>query len=84
MKALYDIRSRYVHGGEQIDEQYVDQVEQLCLVVLSTLMRARRLKDDLNAPPSIEKWLKGLDFLWSAHEAERPVTESDLMALGIA
>lgn len=84
MKTLYDARSRYVHGGQQIDKQSVGQVEEVCVIVLSTLMRARWLGEQVDDPGFIEKWLKGLDFLWSAHEAQRVVNAEDLAALGIA
>ncbi len=80
---LYDIRSKYVHRGEHIDEAKLQQVEQICKEVLRCLLRLNRnaRHDDETL---VEDWIKKLDHLSTGIQASEPVPVSLFTDWGIS
>jgi len=80
---LYDIRSRYVHDGIEIQQKHVAQIEVITRDVLYCMLRTRKQNPAFANDGYLDKWLRTLDFVWSATEADQTVSEDDLSMAGI-
>lgn len=82
MNNLYDIRSKYVHAGKHIEPQYIEKIEVICKEVLQCFLRLQMVEEN-HSDGFIDKWIKNLDFLVKAIEAEKKQDKSDYTENGI-
>jgi hypothetical protein len=82
IESLYDKRSRYVHEGQSPSETDLKAVESVCGEVLSCLLRLYSEPQN-HEPGFIRQWYKNLDYLVSALQAGKLVSEEELQANGI-
>lgn len=80
VQQLYDARSRYVHEGLSPAERDLRDAEGICLEVLWALLATCAQSEVRHA----EEWLKGIDYVLAATQAERTVGGDELGRLGIA
>jgi hypothetical protein len=78
---LYDVRSRYMHAGEQIDPKLLGEVKDVCEQVLFALLRCvvQRGTDE----KFVTKWTTDLDYLYSALVAGKQISDEDIRSCGI-
>src|SRR5579859_1168576 len=80
---IYDLRSRYVHGGVSVQAEYVAQIQPICHEVIYCLLRIHRNNVGKSDPLTIELWKKKLDFAWAALEAKEPLLEQFKIEIGL-
>ena len=80
VQKLYDARSRYVHEGASPSEQDLREAEDICLEVLWALLKTCAQNQILNA----DEWLKGIDYVQAAMQADKPIASDEFTRLGIA
>jgi hypothetical protein len=83
-KALYDVRSRYVHAGIQVSPGDLDSIQVVCNSVFRSLLRLHRQVPETAEQKTIVWWQRQLDFIASSLEADRVPTAEDLARLGLA
>ena len=81
IQKLYKSRSKYVHTGKSVEENELNQIIEIADEVFKCLMRLQNNKD-AKEKNYREKWIKELDFLASAAEADRDISEEDLTKVG--
>lgn len=79
---LYDVRSKYVHAGKNIEFKYIKEVESICEEILHCLLRLQ-MKEENHSDRFIQKWLKNLDFLVKAIEADKEQERKAYIEAGI-
>jgi hypothetical protein len=77
IKDLYDIRSRYVHKGEEIKTEKLDKIDEICIIIFETLLR--NLKSDFD----FGTWVKRLEIVIKKLEVPVDVSEEEYESLGI-
>lgn len=83
VKNLYQLRSDYVHAGESVPEERIDEVQSLCRAALRTLLRARPLPPDSASKGRFHRWLLKLDHFATGMEAGMPVLATQLQEAGL-
>lgn len=83
IERLYDLRSRYVHQGQSVQESDVQNGEDISREVFMCLIRLYRKKGN-HEPGFIEQWLKNIDYIGSALEANKIVSGAEYADNGIA
>ena len=78
---LYDHRSKYVHKGIETPSQEIENVARVCREILFTLLR---LQCKADGSRTIAGWLKNLDYLYSAADAGKELSNAELQQWGIA
>jgi len=79
----YDLRSKYVHAGLSIQEQYIEQVKPICQEVLYCLLRLHKNNVTRATPLTIDQWKKKLDLAWNAMEADEPLQSQLRLEIGL-
>ena len=79
VKRVYDARSRYVHHGNAVRTELIDDAADLCDEVLTVLLRLHGKGDALE----VSKWLAQLDLFSSTIAAGRPVDQDDMSKYGL-
>jgi len=82
-KALYDVRSRYVHAGAQVSPADLDSIQAVCSSVFRCLLRLHRQVPETAEQQTIAWWQRQLDFIASSLETDRVPTAEDLTRLGL-
>jgi hypothetical protein len=82
MKDLYAIRSKFVHSGDPVPRNAVDRVLPIVNAVFNCLMRVQ-MKAEAHEVGYPGRWLRDIDFIAAAEEANRPILDSDLQEAGI-
>ncbi len=82
-KALYDIRSRYVHAGIQVPADELEAAQSVSMAVLRCLLRLHSIPSGTRDHQTIGWWHRQLDYVASALEANRETSEEDLQKLGL-
>jgi len=82
IKKLYKSRSKYVHEGKSIEENELNEIVEIVDEIFKCLMRLQNTKD-AKEKNFREKWIKELDFLASAAEADRDISEEDFRNVGV-
>jgi hypothetical protein len=83
VESLYNLRSRYVHDGFEIQQRDVTEIETITREILCCMLRVRKFDPSYADDGYVDKWLRRLDFFWSAVEADQPVSEHDLVMAGV-
>jgi hypothetical protein len=78
---IYDLRSRYVHSGINVEPSFLKSLMGICRIILEALF-------DLQAqqPERFEiftKWLKKLDYVIISYDAEVLISKEELKGIGI-
>ncbi len=81
LKTIYNARSKYVHEGRIPEKRLADSTETLCREVVFCLFRLQREATNKTSAFS-ERWLKDIDFLVAAIDANRPISDDDLRRVG--
>ncbi|MFC1574764.1 hypothetical protein ACFL3Z_01655 [Gemmatimonadota bacterium] len=81
LERLYHGRSRYVHEGEDVPEEYVAQAEKTCVEIGYCLLRLAR-KGLGNQVGFVKRWHKNLDYVVSAIEADRHLRDEEFKEIG--
>src|SRR5262249_37635418 len=79
VKRLYDRRSKYVHEGQPTDQRILDEVEQVCVEILWSLL-VTSASDEVK---SISDWVRLIDYVASALAAGKEVPESEFKVIGV-
>jgi hypothetical protein len=79
---LYKSRSKFVHEGKSVEENELDEIVENVDEIFKCLMRLQNNKD-AKEKNYREKWIKELDFLASAAEAGRDISEEDFRNVGV-
>ena len=82
IKKLYKSRSKYVHEGKSVEENELNEIVEIVDEIFKCLMRLQNIKD-AKEKKFREKWIKELDFLASAAEADRDISEEDFRNVGV-
>ena len=82
IKKLYNLRSEYVHEGNNIAPESVLELEAICKVVLDTMLRLQ-LEESNHTTGFIDNWNKKLDALASAFKADLDIPEERFRECGI-
>jgi hypothetical protein len=80
MNSLYDARSKYVHKGIETPAEQIEKIATVCREVLFALLRFQHNADD---GQTITNWLKQLDYLYTAADAGKTISEDEFALLGI-
>jgi hypothetical protein len=83
VRALYDIRSKYVHEGRPVKEESLIDVQEVCREVLWSLMRVQR-RPEARRKGFMDWWVKRLDYLCSAIEAGETPPQEEWARAGLA
>ncbi len=83
IRKIYDIRSRYVHKGEQAEMKYIKDVEQICYQILLCLLRLQKVNDN-HCSGFMNKWLKDIDYISKGIEANKNISDKVIKDVGIA
>ena len=82
IRKIYDMRSKYVHMGEQTNPRYREYIEDICHQVLLCLLKLQKNTDN-HCPGFIKKWLKNIDYVSKALEANKKIPDDELEEIGI-
>ena len=82
IKKLYKSRSKYVHEGKSVGENELNEIVEIVDEIFKCLMRLQNNKD-AKEKNFRGKWIKELDFLASAAEADRDISEEDFRNVGV-
>jgi hypothetical protein len=82
MTRLYDKRSRYVHQGQAVDPTDVVVADSICTEVLYCLLRMHG-QGRAEETGLVTRWQKELDYLRSAIEAGRNLSDDEFSHNGI-
>lgn len=75
---LYNIRSNYVHNGDEIKEEELAELERINKIIFEVLLRNN------TKTWNIENWLKKLKILISTEQAALEVTPDQYKDVGIS
>jgi hypothetical protein len=81
IQKLYDARSRYVHAGQAIEPSLVPSAKKVCQEILWTLLR--RTRTHSAEADIVDGWTKDIDYLYSALQAGKRVTNDEWIACGV-
>ena len=79
---LYKSRSKFVHEGKSIKENELDEIGEIDFEIFKCLMRLQNNKD-AKEKHFRDNWIKILDFIASAAEADRDISEEDFRKVGV-
>lgn len=79
---IYDMRSKYVHEGKPVDDATRIELETVCEEILLCLLRLQLIKTN-HGEHFYKQWLKEIDYVASAFEAGKVVSEIELLSLGV-
>jgi hypothetical protein len=79
---LYDARSKYVHEGKSVPEDYIIEAIGLCKTVLICLL-AYQKQAIKNHDSTFDKWRKQLNVLVSNLVAGEPISNDLLLKIGL-
>lgn len=79
LKGLYSVRSKYVHEGRATSPNDTLLIEAICSAVLWSLLACSSKETFV----TIDDWVLKVDYAFAAERAKTPLSESDLLALGI-
>ena len=82
VREIYDARSKYVHKGRNAEPRLSDLVKTICREVAFCLFRLQR-EQRSRENGFEERWLKDIDYLVAAIEANRPLAGEDLQRAGV-
>ena len=82
IKKLYKSRSKYVHEGKSVGENELNEIVEIVDEIFKCLMRLQNNKD-AKEKNFRGKWIKELDFLAYAAEADRDISEEDFTKVGV-
>lgn len=79
-RALYNVRSRYVHDGQAVSGSVLDDVECLAREVLACVLRAARGRSRDFLP----RWIAQLDLVAASHAAGEPASDERFAMIGVS
>jgi hypothetical protein len=79
IEELYDIRSRYVHGGKSVKIDDIILAEKICIEILYVFLRINKKNNDWKR----DSWVKKLDLLVAHVNADEIPSEEKYEELGI-
>lgn len=80
---IYDARSDYVHDGKAAADEHLSFAEVVCKEMTLVLLRLQS-KEENYCPNFRQVWLKNIDYVVKAIEADQPVTNENWIALGVS
>lgn len=81
VKGFYNMRSKYVHKGVNIEFEYIEKIKEVCLVVFSIYLQMNKTGQTQNQ--SITTWLKQIDLGTAFLEASQDLSPELLLKCGI-
>ncbi|HZY36378.1 MAG TPA: hypothetical protein VFE53_06995 [Mucilaginibacter sp.] len=83
LQKIYDIRSRYVHSGINIDDtSLLKYLMRICRITLEVLFDLQSQKDSHQFEAFV-KWIKKLDYIIVSYDAEVLISQEELKKIGI-
>jgi len=83
LQKIYDIRSRYVHSGVNIEDiSLLKSLMRICRIILEVLFDLQSQKDS-HLFDAFVKWIKKLDYIIVSYNAEVLISQEELKKIGI-
>jgi hypothetical protein len=82
IKEIYGKRSKYVHSGNSVSDQDIEQIRPIIEKVFLCLLRLQSIKAN-RSKGFVESWLKNLDYLIAAKEAGRQIEDKEFILAGL-